>query len=75
MKMYICKLCTAKIDVVLVQILRNNIVQKPITAFARIRFPTGLHPLPGRGFHPQTPSAPLLFFSLRRPWLQNVEHL
>jgi len=35
-----------KLDVVFVQILPYIIVQKPITAFARIRLAAGLRPLP-----------------------------
>ena len=50
-----------KLDVVLVQILRYNCSET--TAFARIRPPAGLRPLPGCGFHLQTPSAPTIFFA------------
>jgi len=49
-----------KLDVVLVQIL-SYIVQKPITAFARI-CPQQDPPLPGCGFHTQTPLAPTIIF-------------
>ena len=54
MKRYICKLCTD------IQMLFQSrfcliIVQKLITAFARIRPPAGLRSLPGCWFHRQTP--------------------
>jgi len=51
-----------KLDVVLVQILRYN-CSETITAFARIRSPAGLRPLPRCGFDPQTTSAPTIFFA------------
>ena len=51
-----------KLDVVLVQILRYNCLET-VTAFARIRHPAGLRPLPRCGFHPQTPWAPTIFFA------------
>jgi len=55
-----------KLNVVLVQILRYNCSETDYR-FCEGSPPAGLRPLPGCGFHPQTPAAPPLFFSLRRP--------
>jgi len=51
-----------KLDVVLVQILRDNCSEIDYS-FCEDSPPAGSCPLPGCGFHPQTPSAPTIIFA------------
>ena len=60
-----------KLDVVLVQILRYNCSETDYS-FCEDSPPAGLRTLPGCGFHPQTPSAPPLFFFAPPPLLTSA---
>ena len=55
-----------KLDVVLIQILRYNCSETDYS-FCENSPPSRIHPLPGCGFHPQTPSAPTIFFRSAAP--------
>jgi len=55
-----------KLDVVLVQILHQNCSETDYS-FCEDLPPAGLRPLPGCGFHRQTPSAPHYFFRSAAP--------
>jgi len=50
-----------KLDVVLVQILPYNCSETDYSFCEDSPSRAGLRPLPGCGFHPQTPLAPLFF--------------
>jgi len=53
-----------KLDVVSVQILRYNCLETDYSFCEDSSPPAGLCPLPGCGFHPRTPLAPTIFFTL-----------
>jgi len=66
MKMYICKLCTTKIDVVLVQIQRYNCSETDYS-LCEDSLPNRTPPSTRMRVSPSDPFSPPLFFSLHRP--------
>ena len=69
MKMYICKLCTAKIDVVLIQILRYNCSGTDYS-FCEDSLPSRTPPSTRMRVSPSDRFSPPLFFSLHRPCIE-----